>query len=110
MVVCEINDYRNQHWERLVLVSLEDVEEVVVLEEAHGSIGNLKMDSANASDNSLEEFRDQMFNFVYFANFQDLLQLSQEQSFLNAVGERPVLEQPFQQRNCESSVLSEEEH
>lgn len=41
MVLCEMDDNRHQHGEGLVLVSLEDVEEVVVLEEAHGTVGHL---------------------------------------------------------------------
>jgi hypothetical protein len=50
------------------------------------------MDSTNTSYYTLEKFWDQMFNFVYFTNFEDLLKFSQEQSFLDAVGEGPVLE------------------
>ena len=41
MVLCEMDDNRHQHGESLVLVSLEDVEEVVVLEEAHCTVGHL---------------------------------------------------------------------
>lgn len=54
MVVCQINNNWNQHWERLLLVGLQDVQEVVIFKETHCSISNLQMDSSNASDNSLE--------------------------------------------------------
>jgi len=37
----ELIDDRHKHWEGLVLVCFEDVKEVVVLEEAHGTISDL---------------------------------------------------------------------
>ena len=73
VVFCEVADDRNKHGEGLVLVSLKNVKEVVILEEAHGSIRNLKMDSTDAFNDSLEEFEDEMVNLVNFANFKDLL-------------------------------------
>lgn len=53
------------------------------------------MDTANAFDNPLEEFVDQMFNFVHFADLKHFLEFSEEESFLDAVGEGPVLQQTF---------------
>lgn len=58
MILSQINDHGHQHWERFGLVSLEDVKEVIVFEETHCAIGNLKMDTANALNDSFEQFRD----------------------------------------------------
>jgi len=51
------------------------------------------MDSSNALDDSLEELGDKRFDLVYFTYLEDLLQLCQEKSLLDAVGKGPVLEQ-----------------
>lgn len=91
VIISEVYNDWNQHGEGLILVGLEDVEEVVILKEAHSSISYLQVNTTDASDNTLEEFGDQMLNLVNFADFQDFLQLSQEQSLLDAVGEGPVL-------------------
>lgn len=48
MVLRQVYDDWHEHGERLVLVSLQDVEEVVILEKAHGAIGNLQVISTNA--------------------------------------------------------------
>lgn len=91
VIISEVYNDWNQHGEGLILVGLEDVEEVVILKEAHSSISYLQVNTTDASDNTFEEFGDQMLNLVNFADFQDFLQLSQEQSLLDAVGEGPVL-------------------
>ena len=54
VVLSQINDYRHQHRECLVLVSLQDVQEVIVLKEAHGSVCNLQMISSYAFDNAFK--------------------------------------------------------
>ena len=41
MILSELNNDRYEDWECLLLVSLEDVEEVVILEEAHRAVGYL---------------------------------------------------------------------
>ena len=73
MVLSEVDDNRNKHWECFVLVSLEDVQKVVIFKEAHRSVSNLEMDSTNTFDDSLEKLEDARFNLVYFANLQHLL-------------------------------------
>jgi hypothetical protein len=110
MVVSQIYNDRHQHGEGLVLVGLQDVEEVVVLKEAHGSVSYLQVDSANASHNSLEESGNQVFNLIHLTNLQHFLQFCQEQCFLDAVSEGPIFEQSFQESDGKSSVLGEEEH
>ena len=55
MVLGKINNDRHKHWEGLVLVGLQDVEEVVVLEEAHGAVSNLQVIAANALNDTLEK-------------------------------------------------------
>lgn len=110
MVVSEVNNDRHEHRESLVLVGLQDVQEVVIFKEAHRSVSHLQVDASNASHDPLEEFRNQMLDFVHFANLQDFLQLSQEKCLLDAVGERPVLEQSLEKCDGESSIFGKEEH
>lgn len=99
-----------KHWESLLLVGLQDVEEVVIFEEAHGSVSDLQVDAANALDDPLEQLRNQMLNFVDLAHLEHLLQLRQEQRLLDAVGEGPELEQAFQERYRQRSILRQEQH
>ena len=54
MVLGKVHDDWHQHWEGLLLVGLKDVQEVVVLEEAHGSVGHLQLLAANTLDEKLE--------------------------------------------------------
>lgn len=93
VVLSQVDDDGHQHWEGLLLVRFEDVQEVVILEEAHGSVSDLQVDTANALHNPLEELGDQVLNLVDFADLKHFLELGQEQGFLDAVGERPVPEQ-----------------
>lgn len=58
VVVCEVYNDGDQHGEGLIFIGLQDVQEVVVLEETHGSIGYLQVDTTNAPDYSLEELGD----------------------------------------------------
>jgi len=51
------------------------------------------MDTANALDNSFEQFGNQMLDLVDLAHLKDFLQLSQEKGFFDAVGKRPEPEQ-----------------
>ncbi len=73
MVFSEVDDNWNEHWESLVLISLENIEEVVVLEEAHGSVGDLQVNTTDASNDSLEESWNQVLDLVNFANLQYFL-------------------------------------
>jgi len=73
VILSQVHDDWDEHGERLLLVGLENVEEIVILEEAHGSIGNLQMNTTNTFDDSLEQLRNQRLNFVNLANFEDLL-------------------------------------
>ena len=54
VVLCELDDNGHEHWEGLLLVRLEDVEEVVVLEEAHGAVSNLQVVTANGLDDTFK--------------------------------------------------------
>lgn len=105
MVLGQINDDGHQHWESLLLVGFQDVQEVVILEEAHGSIGNLQMDTTNALYDPLEQSWNKVLHLVDLANLEDLLQLGQEESLLDAVGEWPVLEEAFEKGDGQSSVF-----
>lgn len=100
VVFRQINDNRNQHWESLFFICLQNVQEVIIFKEAHRSIGNLKVDTADTFNNSLEKFWDQTIYFVYFTYLKYLLKLCQEQSFFYTICKRPKFEQTFQQRYC----------
>ena len=76
MVLSKVYNDRNKHWESLFLVSLQDIEEVIIFKETHGSISNLKMDTSNTLNNSLEKFWNKMFDFVYFTDFKNFLKFS----------------------------------
>ena len=78
MVLSEVHDDWNQHGEGFLLVGLQDIEEVVVLEETHGPVGNLQMDAANALDDSLEKLGNEVLDLVHLADFEDLLKFGQE--------------------------------
>ena len=73
MVFSQVDDDWNKHGERLLFVGLQNIEEVVILKEAHSSVSNLQMNTTDTLDNSLEKFWDQVLNFINFANFEDLL-------------------------------------
>ncbi len=105
MVLSQVNDDWNKHWEGLLLVGLQDVQEVVILEEAHGSIGNLQVNTSNALHNSFKELVDQVFDLVNFAYFEDFLQFGQEKSLLDAVSEWPVFQKSLKQWDSKCSVL-----
>jgi hypothetical protein len=105
VVVSQVNDDWNKHWESLLLVVLEDVQEVVILEEAHSSVSDLQVEASDADSDSLEKSWDQVVDLVDFAHFQYFLQFSEEQGFLDSVGEWPVFEETFQKWDGKSSVL-----
>ena len=54
VVLGEVHDDGHQHGESLVLICLQDVQEVVVFEEAHGSICHLQVVSPNALHDSFK--------------------------------------------------------
>jgi len=110
MVLCEVDNNGYQHGEGLLLVSLEDIEEVVVLKEAHRAVSHLKMDTADALDDALEQPGYQVLDSVYLTNLQHLLQLSEEERLLHAVGKGPILKQSVEKRDGECAVFGEEEH
>jgi hypothetical protein len=84
---------RNQHGECLVSVCFEDRQEIVVLEEAHGSVGNLQVRSGDRFDQSLEQSWDQRLQSDHIANFKNFQKFCKEGSLLSAVGKRPVSQQ-----------------
>lgn len=73
VILSEIVDNWDEHWESLVLVGLEDVQKVVILEEAHGSISYLQVISANRLDDSLEQLGNQILDLVDFAHLKHFL-------------------------------------
>ena len=105
VVVSEVNDDGDEHWESSVLVGLENVQEVVVLEEAHGTVSNLKVIAADGADNTLEKAWNEVLNLLNFADFEDLLQFSEEEGLFDTVGKWPVFQQAFEKGNCQGAIL-----
>jgi hypothetical protein len=101
VVVCQVHDYRHQHRESLFLVALKDVQKVVVLKEAHSSVSNLQVNSANASDYALKQFGHEVLDFVNFAYLKDLLEFCKEESLFDAVCIWPVAQETVQECNSE---------
>lgn len=99
MVVGKVHNNRNKHGEGLLLVALQDVQEIVVLEEAHSSVSNLQVDASNASHDSLEKAGNQVLDLVNFADFKNFLKFSEEKGLFDAVSIRPVSEQTVEERD-----------
>ena len=110
MVLREVNDDGHEDWEGLVLVGLENIEEVVILEETHGSVSHLQMITTNTLDNTLEEPLNQWFDVLDFADLNNLLKLGEEKRLLDTVSKGPKLEKTLEERNSQGAVLREEEH
>lgn len=110
MVLSEVDDDGNEQGESLLLISLENGQEVIVLEEAHGSVGHLQMGATDASHYPSEELSDERLDLVHLAHFEDLLELGEEQSLLHTVSEGPELKETFQQRDCKVTIFGEEKH
>lgn len=95
MVFSQVDNDWNQDREGLTLVMLQNTEEEIVLEEAHGSIGNLQVRTGNRLDESLEKLLNVRFQLGDVTNIQDLEQLLEEHSFLSEVSEWPVSQKSF---------------
>ena len=78
VVLGEVHDDRYQDGEGLVLVRLQDIEEVVILKEAHGSVSHLQVISTDTFNNSLEKALDQRLDVFNFADLNNLLKLGEE--------------------------------
>ena len=68
------------------------------------------MNTANASNDSLEQFVNQTFNLVNFADLKDFLKLRQKQCFLDAVSKWPIFQKSFEQWECKCSIFGQEQH
>ena len=110
MVLSQVNDYRYKHGECFLLISLQNVQEIIVFKEAHRSVRHLQVNTANTLHNSLEQFWYQMLYFVDFAYFQYFLELCQEKCFLDAIGEWPEFKESIEQLNRQCPVFGQEKH
>ena len=97
VVLSQVDNDGHEHGESLLLVSLKDVQEVVILKEAHGSVSDLEVDSSDALHDPLEQLWDLVLDLVRLADLEDLLQLGEEQGLLDAVREGPVLQESVQE-------------
>jgi hypothetical protein len=71
MSLGQVTNDGNKKWESVRFVSFEDVEEVVVLKETHGSVSDLQMKTRNAFHQPLENFWNVGFKFRNLACFED---------------------------------------
>ena len=116
--VCQADDHGHQHREGHLLIRLQYRQEVVILEEAHGAVGDLEVAAGDALDDALEELGDEAGELIDFADLEDLLQLGEEEGLLEVVGEGPVLEDALEELpggleeygEGQGAVLAEEEH
>lgn len=68
------------------------------------------MVSANALNDPLEQTGYQSTNLLNLTDFENFLKFSQEESLLNTVGEWPVFQKSFKERDCKNAVFSQEQH
>ena len=95
VIFSEVYDNWHQHRERLFLLGLKDVQKVIILEEAHGSVRNLEVDTAYAFDDPLKKSGDKVLYFVDLAHFENFLKLREEKCLFYAVSKWPILKQAF---------------
>jgi len=95
VIFSEVYDNWDEHRESLFLIGLQNIEEVVIFEEAHGSISNLKMDTADALYDPLKKPRNKKFYFIDLTYFENFLKFSEEKGLFNAVSKWPILKQTF---------------
>ena len=76
MVLSELNNNGYEDWEGFLFVRLENVEEIVILEEAHRAVSYLQVVSTDAFCNALEEAGNQWLNTLNLAHLNNLLELS----------------------------------
>jgi len=69
VVLCKVYNNWDEHGERLIFVSFENSEEIVIFEETHRSIRDLEVSTANAPDNSSEEWSDEWLYLINFTHF-----------------------------------------
>jgi hypothetical protein len=105
-----VDDDWDQERESVALVCLENVEEVVVFEEAHSAISNLEVKSRDALDQSLKDLGNVGLKFLHFAGLQDLNEFADEHNFLGGVGEGPVLDEPIEEEQTQRWVFGQEQH
>ena len=110
VVFCKVHDDGDKHRESLVFVLFQNVEEVIVLKEAHGAVCHLQVIAADRAHDPLEEALNERLYLLDFADFKNLLQLRQEEGLLHTVGKWPVLKQTFKEGYGKGTVLSQEEH
>lgn len=68
------------------------------------------MISTNAFNNTLEKALNQWLDVFDFTDFNNFLELGEEQRLLHTVSKWPKLEQAFEERNSQGTVFREEEH
>ena len=71
VVISQFRNDGDQHIESERLVLLDDLDEGLTFEEAHGSVCHLQVGAGDAAHNSLEETGDQRFQFISVAEFED---------------------------------------
>lgn len=103
------NDW-DQKRESVRFVCFKDVQEVIVLEETHGSVSDLKVQSWNAFHKSFEDLWNVWLEFLHFTGFQNFDQFRNEHDLFWRVGKRPVLDKTVEQEQSERWVFGKEKH
>jgi hypothetical protein len=97
-----------QQREGVGFVGLEDCQEVVIFEEAHGTISHLQVQPRNALHQPLKEFGNVGLQLLHLAGLQHLQNLSDKHYLLRGVCKGPVPEQSLQEQQSKSWVLGQE--
>lgn len=90
--VSHMTDNGDKQWESVGLVSFQNIEEVVVLKEAHGPVCNLQVKSRDALDQSFKDPRDVWFKLPDFACFEYFNEFGDEHDFLGGISKWPIFE------------------
>ena len=95
----------NQQWESIRLVSFKNVQEVIIFEETHGAISDLKVETRDAFDKSLEDLRNVWLELLHLASFQDFNQFRNEHDLFRRVSKGPVLNESIEQEQPQRWIL-----
>ena len=110
MGLSHVDDDRNQKRESVALVSLEDVEEIIIFEETHRSVSHLQVKSRNAFDQSFEHLWNVWLKFLNLTSLKNLNKFTDEHDLLGRVSKRPVLDQSVKQEKTQRGIFCKEEH
>jgi hypothetical protein len=110
MSLCHVNNDWNQKWESIAFISFKNIQEIVVLEEAHSSVSHLKVKSWNALNKSLENFWNIRLKFLHLTGLKNFDQLTDEHDFFWWVSKWPIFDKTIEQKEAKRRVFRQEKH